>query len=39
MALVSCTCAGHLTPTDTGMQLVVIVADPDCPYVLHRTVT
>lgn len=35
MTATACTCYGHLL-TDDGPVWVVDVADPECPFVLHR---
>ena len=36
MALVRCSCIGHIVSRDGEQRVQVAVADPDCGYVPHR---
>lgn len=33
-----CSCCGHFIQTPTGLDWHVTVADPECPFVIHRAV-
>jgi hypothetical protein len=39
MALVRCTCVVRLEADEGRLKLQVLLADPECAYVVHRMVT